>query len=83
MNLIKFKEFRDEQGDICRKWLNDVTLFCNCVTFTGTVEVTVGGLPGGLSFLQPAKNTINSIAMIGNTFFLSFILVYFKLNYIF
>src|SRR5450759_5776190 len=50
--------------------------------FIGTVEVTVGGTPGGLSFLQPAKNTINSIAMIGTTFFLSFILVYFKLNYI-
>src|SRR5450759_402354 len=47
--------------------------------FTGTVEVTVGGTPGGLSFLQPAKNTINSIAMIGNTF-LRFILVYFKIE---
>jgi hypothetical protein len=49
------------------------------VLFTGTVEVTVGGTPGGLSFLQPAKNTTNSIATIGNTFF-SFILVYFKIE---
>ena len=35
MNLIKFKEFRDEQGDICRKCENDETLFCYYVTFTG------------------------------------------------
>src|SRR5450759_2777014 len=49
--------------------------------FIGTVEVTVGRTPGHSShfFLQPAKNTINSIAMIGNTF-LRFILVYFKIE---
>src|SRR5660398_49166 len=49
------------------------------VLFTGSVDVTVGAkLGASLSFLQPAINTINSIAMIGNTFFLSFIFVYFN-----
>ena len=43
----------------------------------GSVEVTLGRTPVSSSFLQPAINTINSIAMIGTTF-LSFILVYFN-----
>ena len=45
--------------------------------FIGLVEITIGRTPAvSSSFLQPAINTIDSIAMIGKTFF-SFILVLF------
>src|SRR5450759_3546917 len=46
----------------------------------GSVEVTLGGTTVVITsfLLQPAINTTNSFAMIRNTFFLSFMLVYFN-----